>query len=255
MFVLLAGIAMVGSSCAQKAKPVIEEKPIDETPPVVEEPIAGPQPGTEIQAPPPGPEVQPQPMPEEGKAPKMKHKKRPRAHRGAAEGKGRKRGGQTIYDALKSAGTFNILIGAIREAGLAKTFSGGGSYTLIAPTDKAAGVSQFRGKSAHRVQDLVRSHMIKGAYRAKELKGMGTVLTYSGAKLKVGSEGGKVTIGQARIVRESGCANGVILVADSVATSRGGGKGPSHHRTRKAAEPKTKAPANHETKRKKTSGA
>jgi uncharacterized surface protein with fasciclin (FAS1) repeats len=251
IFTLLAGIAMVGSSCAKKEQKITEEGP-PEKPPVAEaQPSPAPQPEVNVQTPPSGPQVEPQAGPEGKYAKKGKHHRYAKGHKGTHEGKHEhvaSAGGQDIYDALKSAGHFKTLVAAIRDAGLAKTFSGGGKYTLIAPTDRAEGIGELQGKSPHRLQEAVRSHMIKGRYNCHDLKGMGTVITYSGAKLKVGTERGKLALGGARITREINCANGVILVADSTVTPRGG-KETAHHK--KSAAPKNKSKSGADNSKKK----
>jgi uncharacterized surface protein with fasciclin (FAS1) repeats len=239
MAVLLVGVSIVGSSCAQKQAPISEEKPIGEEKPKVEVPKEVPPPSTSMEQQPQG-EVAPQPMPEEGKGVK-KH----RAHKRTTRDKHTKAGkahdeadvsGATIYATLKNRGQFNIFLKAIKTAGVSKMLKGKGPFTILAPKDTAANIDALKGKNGARLQDVIYSHILKGKFRSDELDNLKSVQTWNGHTLRVSKQKGVLHIGKAGIRREDiVCSNGVIQVVDAVIVTKGE---TAEHK--KQAEPKKK---------------
>jgi uncharacterized surface protein with fasciclin (FAS1) repeats len=231
MAVLLVGVSIVGSSCAQKQAPISEEKPIGEEKPKVEAQKEVPPPPPSMEQQPQGGEVAPQPMPEEGKGVKKHRAHKRTTHAKNAKGsKSHDEGevsGATIYATLKNRGQFSTFLKAIKTAGLSKMLKSKGPFTILAPTDKAANIEALKGKNGARLQDVVNSHILKGKLRSDELDNLKSVQTWNGHTLRVHKVKGVLHIGKAGIRREDiVCANGVIQVVDAVIVP--GGKEDEH---------------------------
>jgi uncharacterized surface protein with fasciclin (FAS1) repeats len=235
MAVLLVGVSIVGSSCAQKQKPVTEEGPPIEQKPKVEAQKEVPPPATMEQ-----PTTEQGPMPpvqEEGKVKKHKtHKHVAKERHGKKAHEEAEAGGATVYATLKSRGTFTVFLKALKQAGMSKTLRGKGPFTILAPTDKAANIEALKSKSGAKLQDVVESHILKGKIKSGELDNVKSVQTWNGHTLHVSKHKGVIHVGRAGIIREDiVCSNGVIQVVDAVITPKG--EAAEH---KKQAETKTK---------------
>jgi len=245
---LLVGACLVASSCTGQQKPAItDEKPVLGDKPPIEEPTpTTPSPEPKVMGPAAGGPVAVEPGPEEGKAGKIKHRQSRSHTHTASHARGRhgseqaSASGLTIYETLKREGSLNTMRSAVDKAGLARMLRGKGPYTLIVPSDRAPGAAQLKAKSSRRLQSEVYGHILKGKYKSADLKGMKVVQTWNGERLRVSSAKGRVTIGQAAVVRDIVCANGVIQVVDAEVVSR----------TASPAAPSPKKEAIHEKKSK-----
>ncbi len=219
MAVLLVGVSLVGSSCAQKQKPVTEEGPPVEEKPMMETPKEVPPPATMEQAP-TTEQAPPQPLPEEeGKVKGKKHRHVTKERHARGKHKEAEVGGATVYATLKNRGTFDTFVKAIKKAGAAKMLQGKGPFTILAPTDKAANIEALKGS---KVQDAVYSHILKGKIKSNELDNYKVVQTWNGHTLHVSKQKGVIHVGRAKIIREDiVCSNGVIQVVDAVIVPKG----------------------------------
>ncbi|GGG20275.1 fasciclin domain-containing protein [Pontibacter amylolyticus] len=117
--------------------------------------------------------------------------------------------------------TFNSLL---RKAGVAKSLSGTGPYTVLAPTEAA-----FRGlpdslrdnleSSEHRelVQQLLNNHIIAGKLTTSDLQDGAILKTAAGHQLKVAKRDDKIQIGNALMEKPDGMSsNGVLHTIDKV---------------------------------------
>jgi uncharacterized surface protein with fasciclin (FAS1) repeats len=126
-----------------------------------------------------------------------------------------------IVDTAKSAGSFNTLVTAVQAAGLVETLKGSGPFTVFAPTDEAFAKipkdqldALLNDKAA--LTKVLTYHVVPGKVMAKDVKA-GEVKTVEGSSLTVTTNGGKVGIDNASVVKADIVAdNGVIHVIDSV---------------------------------------
>ena len=126
-----------------------------------------------------------------------------------------------IVDTAKSAGSFNTLVTAVQAAGLVDTLKGPGPFTVFAPTDEAFAKipkdkldALLQDKAA--LSKVLTYHVVPGKVMAKDVKA-GAVKTVEGSPLTVTTQGGKVGVDNATVVKADVAAdNGVIHVIDSV---------------------------------------
>ncbi len=126
-----------------------------------------------------------------------------------------------IVDTAKSAGTFNTLVTAVEAAGLVDTLKGPGPFTVFAPTDaafakipKAKLEALLKDKAA--LTKVLTYHVVAGKVMAADVKA-GKVMSVEGSNLTVKTNGGKVKLDKANVVKTDIAAdNGVIHVIDTV---------------------------------------
>jgi uncharacterized surface protein with fasciclin (FAS1) repeats len=85
---------------------------------------------------------------------------------------------RSMIEAMADTGTFNILLTAIKGAGLTETLSGPGPYTLFAPSDDAFGKlprstmeSLFRPEGKQKLKELLTYHLVAGTILSRDVKG------------------------------------------------------------------------------------
>ena len=123
---------------------------------------------------------------------------------------------------------FSTLVAAVKAAGLDKTLSGTGPYTVFAPTNAAFAKlpaatlkSLLLPANKQKLADILTYHVVSGTVMAKDVK-PGSVTTVNGATFTVSTEGGNVilTDGQGNkskvIKTDIVASNGVIHVIDTV---------------------------------------
>lgn len=136
----------------------------------------------------------------------------------------------TILEALAKTYKHEILLDAIKTAGLEGQLRSSGSMTLLAPTDEAFrqlstkewdNICQTGHKDA--LAKLLRVHILNTAHTTTGLKTTTTVKTVDGKELPVESQGSKVSIGGARVLdAEQKCSNGTLLQTDRVLLNNAG---------------------------------
>ena len=129
----------------------------------------------------------------------------------------------TIVDVAVAAGTFDTLVAAVSEAGLAETLSGEGPFTVFAPTDDA-----FAALPAGLVDALllpeneaalvaVLTYHVLGAEVPSSDVATGAVATLQGEEIELVAGENGVTVNGANVIAvDVEASNGVIHVIDSV---------------------------------------
>ncbi|MCX7902497.1 MAG: fasciclin domain-containing protein [Burkholderiaceae bacterium] len=126
-----------------------------------------------------------------------------------------------IVDTAVAAGQFNTLATALKAAGLVETLKGPGPFTVFAPTDQAfAAIPKAELdallKDKAKLTAVLTYHVVPGKVMAKDVKA-GAVKTVQGSNLTVKTDGGKVMVDNATVIKTDIVAdNGVIHVIDRV---------------------------------------
>ena len=133
----------------------------------------------------------------------------------------------TIVDVAVAAGDFNVLVEAVKAAGLAETLSGPGPFTVFAPTDaafadalKTLGITkeQLLADPA-KLKSILTYHVVVGQVMAADALKMDgqDVPTVAGPTIRVKTDGSNVMINDATVTTaDIGASNGVIHVIDKV---------------------------------------
>jgi uncharacterized surface protein with fasciclin (FAS1) repeats len=125
-----------------------------------------------------------------------------------------------IVTTAQEAGSFNTLLAAVDAAGLTSTLTGGGPFTVFAPTDAAfdalpAGTLDALLADKQALTDVLLYHVVSGSFLAADLQDRAAVTTAQGQDIAITLGSVKlngVTVGQADIK----ASNGVIHVIDQV---------------------------------------
>ncbi len=126
----------------------------------------------------------------------------------------------TIVDIAVSAGSFDTLVVALKEAGLVETLAGEGPFTVFAPTDEAFAKipeDQLNALLADKeaLTKVLTYHVVPGKVMAADVKA-GQVTTVEGSALTISTRYG-VQVDNAKVIKTDIVAsNGVIHVIDSV---------------------------------------
>lgn len=143
---------------------------------------------------------------------------------------------KTIIENASTSSDHTTLVGAVKAAGLEKTLSGAGPYTVFAPTNAAfaklpvgaaEGLMKPEGKGA--LTGILTYHVVPGVVLAADLRrsiekggGKAEIATVGGGKLTATDAGGTLTVtdakgGQARVTQGDVMqSNGVVHVVDAV---------------------------------------
>jgi uncharacterized surface protein with fasciclin (FAS1) repeats len=131
---------------------------------------------------------------------------------------------QDIVDTAVSAGQFKTLAAALQAADLVNTLKGPGPFTVFAPTDAAfaklpAGTveSLLKPENKAKLTAILTYHVVPGAVKAEQVTKINEAKTVNGAMIKISTNGGKVMINDATVVKaDVAASNGVIHVIDKV---------------------------------------
>ena len=127
---------------------------------------------------------------------------------------------KTLITTAISAGSFNTLVAAVKQAGLVDTLKGPGPFTVFAPTDEAfAKIPKDKLdallKDKAMLTKVLTYHVVPAKVMASDVK-PGKVASVEGNKLTLATQGG-VTVDNARVAKADIVAdNGVIHVIDTV---------------------------------------
>jgi uncharacterized surface protein with fasciclin (FAS1) repeats len=127
-----------------------------------------------------------------------------------------------VLQVADSQGNLKTFTGLVDQAGLRDILSTREEYTIFAPTDdafKKLNADQFNGLTSDKtkLQELLRHHVVKGRYTAKDLASKGSVQALDGSTLRVMSSDSAFSIDNAHIVKtDVSAGNGVIQVIDTV---------------------------------------
>jgi uncharacterized surface protein with fasciclin (FAS1) repeats len=135
-----------------------------------------------------------------------------------------KAAGKDIVDNAVGAGKFNTLAAALKAAGLVDTLKGEGPFTVFAPTDDAfaklpAGTVEtlLKPENKEKLTQILTYHVAPGKAMSTDLKDGQAVPTVNGKTASVKISGGKVTVGEANVIKaDVPASNGVIHVIDTV---------------------------------------
>jgi uncharacterized surface protein with fasciclin (FAS1) repeats len=127
-----------------------------------------------------------------------------------------------IVEIAASAGSFNTLVEAVKAAGLVETLSGGGPFTVFAPTDEAfAEIPQadlqalLADKEA--LTKVLTYHVVPGKVMAQDVLDLSSATTVNGQQISIEVHGGMVMVNEAQVVEtDIEATNGVIHVIDRV---------------------------------------
>jgi uncharacterized surface protein with fasciclin (FAS1) repeats len=131
-----------------------------------------------------------------------------------------------IVETATAAGKFKTLTSLLKQAGLAGTLQGKGSYTVFAPTDAAfakvpKATLQALGQDKAKLRSVLLYHVAKGKLTAAKVVKRSSVKTLNGQSLRVRVSGDKVTVGGARVTKpDVAASNGVIHVINKVLIPR-----------------------------------
>ena len=133
---------------------------------------------------------------------------------------------KTIVQTAVGAGDFDTLVSLVKRAGLAKTLSGKGPFTVFAPTDAAfnkvpKGTLARLGRDKAMLRSVLLLHVAKGRLTAAKVMKRRAVETLNGQRLAIRVRGGKVFVARAAVVTPDVTAsNGVIHAINKVLLPR-----------------------------------
>jgi uncharacterized surface protein with fasciclin (FAS1) repeats len=129
---------------------------------------------------------------------------------------------KNIVQTAVAAGDFDTLVSLVKRAGLAKTLSGKGPFTVFAPTDAAfekvpAETLEALQNDKAALREVLLYHVAEGRYPAKRVVKLRSIETLAGEPVKVRTRGDVVRVGGARVVQaDVRTSNGVIHAINRV---------------------------------------
>ena len=117
---------------------------------------------------------------------------------------------------------FDTLVSLVKQAGLAKTLSGKGPFTVFAPTDKAfkkvpAETLQALGNDKEALERVLLYHGVSGRYPAARVVKKKSLESLAGPRLKVRVKGDVVRVGGAKVIApDIKASNGIIHAINGV---------------------------------------
>ncbi len=129
-----------------------------------------------------------------------------------------------IVDTAAGAGSFKMLVAAVKAAGLVETLNGAGPFTVFAPTDEAfaklpAGTLEdlLKPENKDKLVKILTYHVVAGKVMAADVVKLTEAKTVAGQSLTIKVANGKVTVDGAQITKtDIVTTNGVIHVIDAV---------------------------------------
>ena len=129
---------------------------------------------------------------------------------------------KNIVQTAVAAGDFDTLVSLVKRAGLAKTLSGKGPFTVFAPTDAAfkkvpASTLEALQKDRAALRNVLLYHVAAGRYPAKRVVKQESIETLAGQPVKVSTRGDTVRVAGAKVVQaDVRTSNGVIHAINRV---------------------------------------
>jgi len=126
-----------------------------------------------------------------------------------------------IVDTAVSAGGFETLVTAIKEAGLVDTLKGEGPFTVFAPTNEAFAKIPKEDLNAlladkEALTRVLTYHVVPGKVMSSDVVKLSSAKTVEGGSIEIASADG-VTVNGAKVLKtDIETSNGVIHVIDSV---------------------------------------
>ena len=104
----------------------------------------------------------------------------------------------SILEVLAEAEQFTQFLAAVDAAGLTEMLSGGGPFTVFAPTDEAFAAFGELPTDPAALGDLVRYHIVEGSLTAYQLLEAEEVTTVLGAPIAVALDEGFIVLNGVR---------------------------------------------------------
>ncbi|AYA36577.1 fasciclin domain-containing protein [Hymenobacter oligotrophus] len=131
---------------------------------------------------------------------------------------------KTIAQNVAAAPDLSQLLQAAKQTDLASNLGGEGPYTVFAPTNAAFNKLPFgamagllKPESKENLTGLVKYHVIQSRLLAMDLRDGQELTTMNGQKIKIGVQGGKITVNGASVsTPDVVSSNGVIHLIDKV---------------------------------------
>lgn len=129
---------------------------------------------------------------------------------------------KTIVDVAKEAGSFQTLLTAATEAGLAETLISEGPFTIFAPTDEAfaklpEGTVEALLQDKEALKQILLYHVVEGSVMAADVTKLTNAMTLAEIPVQIKVEGESVMINESKVTAvDITASNGVIHVIDSV---------------------------------------
>ncbi len=133
---------------------------------------------------------------------------------------------KNIVETAVAAGQFTTLASLLEKAGLAKTLTGKGPYTVFAPTDAAfakvpKATLDALGQDKAKLRSVLLNHVADRKLTAAKIVKRRSVKTLNGQRVSIRVRGETVRVGGARVTTaDVGASNGVIHVINKVLIPR-----------------------------------
>ena len=129
-----------------------------------------------------------------------------------------------IVDTAMSAGMFNTLVAAVKQAELVETLKSEGPFTVMAPTDEAfaklpAGTVEtlLKPENKSKLVEILTYHVIPMDVKAADALEAGEAETVQGGTLTFSVEGEQAMVNGVKIIKtDISATNGTIHVIDEV---------------------------------------
>lgn len=128
----------------------------------------------------------------------------------------------TLIETAQKAGSFSTLLTALDKAGLTKTLSGDGPFTVFAPNDDAFNkldddVLNKLLDDKERLASVLKYHVLAGRYKAVDIATIDRATTLEGDDVVLEHDGDSVKVDEATVTQTDIAAdNGVIHAIDTV---------------------------------------
>lgn len=131
---------------------------------------------------------------------------------------------KNLVEVAAGAKTFRTLIAAAQAAGLAKTLSDDGPFTIFAPTDEAFAAlpkgtveSLLKPENKDRLAAILKNHVVSGRVYADQAAKITKAMTIGETELPISIDDAGAKVGDANITAtDIEATNGVIHVIDAV---------------------------------------
>lgn len=128
---------------------------------------------------------------------------------------------KNIVETAIEAGTFRTLVEAVKTAGLVRTLSGTGPFTVFAPNDSAfaklpSGTLENLLRNKEKLTSVLTYHVVPGKVMATDVMKIRSAKTVQGQNVSIDTTEGVKISGANVIKTDIECTNGVIHVIDRV---------------------------------------
>jgi uncharacterized surface protein with fasciclin (FAS1) repeats len=129
---------------------------------------------------------------------------------------------KNIVQTAQAAGNFKTLTKLVVKAGLARTLSSSGPYTVFAPTDAAfkkvpKSTLNSLAKNRAKLRAVLLYHVVAGRVPSSQVVMLKSAKTLNGKSVRIHTAGGKVFVNNAKVTKtDINASNGVIHVVNRV---------------------------------------